>query len=492
MGHFNLIALCLSTLTVSVSTTQVILTPSLRHSDTSFVPNAIARAPDIFNALHSAMRQWGSSLKHNGMSYFPVTVPANTRLYHGAGTPTPETGLEWLAFEIEHATLFGKLDLRDIKDGPHGDQPPKQVKKLDGYVHNYRTTRPITNLLYLDGQSSSKSMMGTLDTQDRVLLKHSNFTKGPGFRDSNRARALCNLSPDIEGILRMEIGFELILCNFTSSLEYLDAVAVEPQSKELTREDLLLRAEYVRGISHRYGGITAGRVVVDYSSMVSAFFYPLNLTNPDPEHPSLPRIALSGDDDTIEDLKRDVLDAFKSRENWQQSIDWQGVADLIVTRYSDLLAYLTTPEMDRQDMLIEIKSLLEHYIDFSNLNITTARHKCATNYLVPESTLKTSADHLISQAIFSVSEKICNDLFDVRESLMKYDDTKTLLQAKLSVKKLMDWLGWTTWLECGKCELNEYCLVPIWPFGAKEDHEKPRCTSTLLAFTRTGYWDYGS
>ncbi|KAI1000726.1 hypothetical protein K3495_g7470 [Podosphaera aphanis] len=457
------------------------------------MPNAVARAPDIFNAIHSAMRQWGASLKHNGMSYFPVTVPANTRLYHGGETATPETGPEWLSFEIEHATLFAKVDLWFKPDERTPEEGlPEPIGKRNGSVQNYRTTRPLTNLLYLDGQSSAKSMMGTLDAQDRVLLKHSNFTKEPGFRDLNRARALCALSPEVEGFIRMEIGFEILLCDFDSRVEYLDSFAIEPQSQEkVTREDLIWKAGYVRGMSHRYRGIDAGRVIVDYSSMVSAFFYPLNLTNPDPEHSDLPRISLEADEDTIAGLKRDVLAAFENRNNWQQSINWQGVVDLIVSRYSDPLAYISVPEMDNQDMLIEIKSLLEHFIDYSNINITAARHTCATHYLVPEALLKTPTDYLINQAIWTVSERICNTLFDIREILMKHDDMPHTIQVKLSLKKLREWLGWTTWLECGKCALNEYCLVPIWPFGTKEDHKKPQCMSPILANFRTGYWDYG-
>ncbi|KAH7355245.1 hypothetical protein BKA65DRAFT_475702 [Rhexocercosporidium sp. MPI-PUGE-AT-0058] len=38
-----------------------------------------------------------------------------------------------------------------------------------GYLHIYRTSRPITNLLYVDGMSAGKTSMGTLDTQDYVI-----------------------------------------------------------------------------------------------------------------------------------------------------------------------------------------------------------------------------------------------------------------------------------------------------------------------------------
>ncbi|KAK3375849.1 hypothetical protein B0T24DRAFT_617161 [Lasiosphaeria ovina] len=37
----------------------------------------------IFNAVHSALRQWGSSLNHNGLLLFLATVPNDILLYHG-------------------------------------------------------------------------------------------------------------------------------------------------------------------------------------------------------------------------------------------------------------------------------------------------------------------------------------------------------------------------------------------------------------------------
>jgi hypothetical protein len=40
------------------------------------------------------------------MSIFPVTVPEGTLLYHGGIDEKPVEGMEWLAFEIQHAELF--------------------------------------------------------------------------------------------------------------------------------------------------------------------------------------------------------------------------------------------------------------------------------------------------------------------------------------------------------------------------------------------------
>jgi len=62
---------------------------------------------------------------------------------------------------------------------------------MKGYLHIYRTTRPLTNLLYIDGMSAGKTSMGTLDTQDLVLRNSSN--DGPTWDDYTRSQELCAL-----------------------------------------------------------------------------------------------------------------------------------------------------------------------------------------------------------------------------------------------------------------------------------------------------------
>jgi hypothetical protein len=42
------------------------------------------------------------------MSLFPARIPNNTHLYHGTHTPNAVKGMEWLAFEIEHAEMFAR------------------------------------------------------------------------------------------------------------------------------------------------------------------------------------------------------------------------------------------------------------------------------------------------------------------------------------------------------------------------------------------------
>ncbi|KAJ8109866.1 hypothetical protein OPT61_g7148 [Boeremia exigua] len=68
----------------------------------------LSNANHIFNAIHSSMRQWGGSLNHNGMTMFLATVPEGTQLYHGTSSPDFVKGMQWLAFEPEHALIFAR------------------------------------------------------------------------------------------------------------------------------------------------------------------------------------------------------------------------------------------------------------------------------------------------------------------------------------------------------------------------------------------------
>lgn len=211
--------------------------PEYGHS----IDAARHNAPYIFNALHSSMRQWGSSLKHNGLSFFPAAIPANTYLYHGTYQKGPAKGMEWLALEPEHAEFFARAR-RTSHESPDGNPPrlpdddptrPDELRDAallelvsrtangspKGYLHVYQTTRKLSRLLYIDGMSAEKTSLGTLNLTDIVLR---NTTDG-NFRGGEMVRALdlCALGSEwnIEGFIRLEAGFELILCNFTNGLE---------------------------------------------------------------------------------------------------------------------------------------------------------------------------------------------------------------------------------------------------------------------------------
>ncbi len=101
---------------------------------------AYRNAFHIFNAIHSSMRQWGSSLNHNGMFFFPALIPAGTEFYHGPGESKPIEGMEWLAFEPEHAQQFAHRRFGRPPGGGPGDGrgPPP--------LHMRGDQRPVSDL----------------------------------------------------------------------------------------------------------------------------------------------------------------------------------------------------------------------------------------------------------------------------------------------------------------------------------------------------------
>lgn len=374
---------------------------------------------------------------------------------------------------------------------PH--KRPSVNAETHGYLHEYRTTRALDKLLYIDGMSAGKTTMGTLDTQD-FLLRNDTSSSAP-WGDYERAQNLCALGAEwgIEGVVRMEAGFELIFCNFTDGMELVSATQ-RPEGDKHEGYNDLGHFEYMRGIAQRYDGITSGRVEVDYSSMVSAFFYPINLTNPDPLKSGLPRLA-SAEPIELERIKSDLRQVLtKSMAEKLSSVDWQGVVDMIVTRYTDRLQFMTLNTTTQKSILSEINFLLSVFINYSSStpNIPESVEKCSSHYLNPV-TPKTNSDHLIHAAVSTVSHKICSTLFEVRGVLLADEGAEwnTLEHVKSLIRELITFLDWSTWLECGKCAYDEVCFVAIWPWGRVEDHEQPGCVKNDDVFDRKGYWDFG-
>ncbi|KAI0480939.1 hypothetical protein GGR56DRAFT_688349 [Xylariaceae sp. FL0804] len=567
------------------------------------VESARANGPQIFNAVHNALREFGSAYHHNGMSFFPATIPAGVLLHHGTDTPDVPTTFEWLAFEIEHAASFarpppprrppppplteqqgGESEEEDgerarwaalLREDPVAfrlaarelHRPPRERQGDDdhgkqqrsGYLHIYETVRPL-QVLYIDGTSAGKTDMGTVDTQDYVL------TDAPGrlpFDDYGRARDLCRLAAawGIDGFVRMEPGFEVIHCDFRNGLRLVAAHRRPPFSWSSgllpppgnngsdsgppppgRRRGDLGAFEWARAAAQRYGGIGAGRVVPDYSSMVSAFFHPIDLANPDAARPELPRLGGGGKGgkggkgaaatpQQLRALREHVANAtLRSAARVEPVVDWQGVTDMVVARYAARLPALViaAEEGDARVFRAELDGLLDVHIDYpepedeaeagevasaaagANNNkagggpdLAAAERRCAAYYLRAVRP-QTPEDHLVLAAMESTTQLICGALFRARGLVVGVgeggdddddDDnasSSSLAEGRAVVRELMDALAWSRWKECGGCGLDEFCFIAMWPFGGVEDHYHPGCVnSTSMLHRRGGYWTMG-
>jgi hypothetical protein len=93
-----------------------------------------------------------------------------------------------------------------------------------------------------------------------------------------RARGLCNLAStiwegQIDGFLRMEGGFEIIMCNFEKHLFRTHVIAIKAHNEYMDSRGFFEGWPYMKAITKRYDGIAGDRVRLDYNSMVSVFSY---------------------------------------------------------------------------------------------------------------------------------------------------------------------------------------------------------------------------
>ncbi|KAI9324715.1 hypothetical protein DFJ73DRAFT_955060 [Zopfochytrium polystomum] len=437
---------------------------------------AARRGPAVFNAVHDAMRQWGSSVHHNGMTVFPATVPKGVLFYHGSPRKETPKVPEWLAYEIEHAEMFAGGPPPPPGGPPGGGGggsppggPPGADKALavGGYLHVYRTTRALRYL----------------------------------YRE--RADDLCRfVAPwGLHGVIRLEAGFEIIHCDFFDGLELVRAMRIPP---ELADPDSAARRvrdlEYKRAVSERYSDIGAARTAIDYSRAVSALFFNVNITNPDPTRPDLPRLAAAHPAD-LADIKAYLANVLTKSAidddrvlptQHPPSTDWRGVTDLIVARYADRLLLIADPETPPAVLRAEIHVLTATFVDAESDNNpadtpAAAIARCANHYL-PSAALNphpTRTDRAIAAALRAVTTRICATLFDARRRLLLPSPSSSSTAAAAAAatvardaSALVDHLAWARFRRCPRgCALGEVCVVPMWPFGSVDEYYAPRCSN---------------
>jgi hypothetical protein len=569
LQHLAVLLLSVLVLPISHATNRIPEVPNANH---------------VFNAVHSSMRQWGSSLNHNGMSFFLATVPAGTELYHGTSKQEEISGTEWLAFEPEHALIFARphrgpppgeghgppndrphygVDEPDrrhngkpspmMDDGrkrhsdaarfadsklpgvtpawppwkrppPHersrtrpstydlnhyerlnSEPPAHRGERSDtqqplsshaskdsteyGYLHTY-TPKHNLRLLYLDGLSAGKTPNGTLDTQDMLLLNLTDLDS-PMAGEYQRAEGLCNLTKTlwenkIDGVLRMEAGFEIILCDFTEHLQRKDVVAISQHEHRGASGKGPDGWQYLKAITSRYQGIGGNRVKLDLENFVSVFAYPKidGLFDNDVQSDyAMPRLQNVKEGDRMR-VKDDVTDMIL-RKDWntdEQLRDWQAVADMVVQRYSKPLHHLHTDKDIREDkdaLTLYLATLLRPFIS-SARNATLETQRCVSQYIPTLPLPPQPVASLAHLNLYVVTHRLCDTLLTALSiaSSPTSHSSFTSVYASHAVElidDLVEFLSWTTWKDCGACADEEVCFIPIWPMGSHEDHAHPRC-----------------
>ncbi|KAL4901855.1 hypothetical protein BDW74DRAFT_169833 [Aspergillus multicolor] len=505
--------------------------------ETNTASAPLQNANHIFNALHASMRQFGSSLHHNGMSFFLASVPGNTKLYHGNSSPELLNEIGWMAFEPEHAMVFARPARRHHDDriqDQSGDQVPmradegedndEDTSEVNGYLHTYTTAKDL-RLVYIDGTSAGKSRIGTLDSQDRIMFNDT--ISGGVSGEDQRARTVCQLAKNewqgrIDGVIRMAAGFEIILCDPEVNLTPVRVMPVEKhdqdhgpkdnddKGRERSGKPRGKPADLLRAITSRFHGIGGDRVRINYDSFVTAFnpIYELDLF-PDDANAVAEIEAGKGlrlqhlPSEALEHMRENLTSLVLEHEATEASVNWQSVADLIVDKYGSFLRGLVAHHSkghrqfgekqhpdepkSKPNAASQIAAILS---PFTSSRPSETISLCATQFLSTP-----SADSpLAHKAIYSISTTICSTLVELHTSLSLLDgdedgdnkhDTRLVHS---TITELMTYLDWTAWKECRGCRGDEFCAVPIWPSGGVEEFEHPRCERFEDGWRGEGYW----
>ncbi|KIJ12851.1 hypothetical protein PAXINDRAFT_171017 [Paxillus involutus ATCC 200175] len=471
------------------------------------LPNPNATGHLVFETVNSLLQHWPNTRMRNGHTMVPGTIPKGTLLYHGTRQNELPPGPDWTATNPEHSLIFCR------------GEPGKGCWHL-----TLAATRPL-KVVYFDGSSASKVEYGSMDAQDLIAWG----TSRPWwiYEEIQRIQDLCAWGQDygVDGFVRMEMDFELMLCNFTSGVRVVSSLNLASVRPPRNRQPLLdpmdtpliisFEAMYAGSWHNHFPGEI--RVQLDLAGLVS--FYDTQLV------PSLVPIRIGQErwDHRVQDTSSEDILAVKARlaealtrpEGFSTGIDWMTLVRVIVDRYAgrlELIQYLlTTPATDSETVLeharktqVQLRTMLTPYILHSAVPSTEIEldwavpvfKLCATTHtssIQSDSPSMTPSEQLILQAIRDTTREICRVVtkmwasgvhvgLDERlnpKELPSVREATNLMNAWWDdVNRLMGWLDWNVWVKCKpECGPEEMCYLPTWPFGfpwPDWDHKKPR------------------
>jgi hypothetical protein len=335
-----------------------------------------------------------------------------------------------------------------------------------------------------------------------MLLLNLTEKHGPMGGEYKRAEGLCNLTSTlwegkIDGILRMEGGFEIILCNFEKHLQRTDVIAVPTEERRGGPGGGLGGWKYIKALTSRYNGIGGERVVLDFEGFVSVFAYPeiegVFLNDVQSDY-AMPRLQNVKDADRLR-VKDDVT-AMILRKDWteeRESRNWQAVADMVVQRYSKALHTDEDIREDKIALATYLMALLRPFIDTTARNATLETQRCVSQLIPALPTPPRVAASLAHGTLHTVTYQICDTLLTSLSIACSPTSHSSFTSVYAShavelIDYLIEYLRWTTWKNCGTCADEEVCFIPIWPSGSHEDHAHPQCRNEEAVRDRNGYW----
>lgn len=322
--------------------------------DFNVKPSVNSTSHLIFDTVSAFLQHWPNTRYRNGHNLIPAIVPVGTLLYHGRSDSNLPTVPQWTATDPEHAHPFCRGSL-----------------ETGCWQLTLISTRPL-NVLYFDGSSAAKMQGGPMDTQDIVAWRK--LVPEWMFNEVRRLSDLCAWGQKfgLDGFVRMEMDFEIMLCDFTAGVDVVSFLNLEsngrgpggggprgpggpppggPPSKD-PRDDLPppppstdpsastdAFSEVIHSGSwhNRYPGET--RIQLDLARMVS--FYDTSLV------PSLVPYRFNQErwfhhlegisDDDISAVMVRLEQAVQTEHGRGSGVDWTTLVHVIVDRFADRL-----------------------------------------------------------------------------------------------------------------------------------------------------------
>ncbi|KDQ62997.1 hypothetical protein JAAARDRAFT_188626 [Jaapia argillacea MUCL 33604] len=320
----------------------------------------------IFDSAHSLLLRWPNTRWRNGHIIIPATIPPGTLLYHGRTNSSIPSTPEWIATDPEHSYLFCLWDC---------------------WLLTLVTTREL-KLLYFDGSSAAKGAFGSMDTQDVFATGQLRNRSGtPWASERGAILELCNWANTfgIDGFLRMEMDFEIMLCSFTQGVETVSMlnivggvpppgqgfsastrhspyVDLDPSERHPSRRPLPpydawvgIDVEVINSGSWHNHVPGESRIKIDYSGLVT--FYDIT------QYPSLVEVRRGFETERIrhrmglatkeerEGVKKRIEGILK-RNGKGSGVDWRTLLNVLVERFAgrlELMDYILDPEQSHFD-----------------------------------------------------------------------------------------------------------------------------------------------
>ncbi|KAH9177287.1 hypothetical protein EDB89DRAFT_1533165 [Lactarius sanguifluus] len=468
-------------------------------------PNPNSTHHLIFNSVGSLLQRWPNTFRRNGHSLVPATVPKGTILYHGRTDDRIPNEPDWFAFDFEHAYLFCFPSC---------------------YVISLQAKRDL-RLVYFDGSSAAKMKDGPMDSQDVLLWGRPRPDKV--FSERERIKALCDWGRPfgLDGFVRMEFHFEVMICDVLDPMEVVTFLGVLPKKQmttprrppgfpplpkpsipiplppppkppsgwhgSLPNDDRSFLEAYLAGGWHdRAPGET--RVHLDYSGLVT--YYDTSLTSLVESRYGKDRLHLRLEGISVLDSERvraELQTVLTREQDGRSGIDWGSIARVVTERYAGRLEYLrfllspNTTFADPLERATEARAqllvMLAPYITTTDVperlpasaDLSWAApiaQRCATTQTshIPLGML-TPQEARIHAAVENTLQEICRRLVVVWVEFFGVEAADEARATDASetgheqISELMAWLDWSVWVRCSPgCGLGEVCYIPSWPF----------------------------